>query len=162
VTSPLEPFNLDVPEGVLEDLARRLERARLHGEPANAAWDYGTSLPYLRGLLDYWRTEYDWRAVEARLNRLPQFMARVGSHGIHLVSERGSGPRPLPLVLTHGWPGSFVEFEAVEGPLARPERFGGRVEDAFDGSRPACRVTAGRGLRRLPSALATSPGSGTS
>ena len=128
----LEPFTLDVPVDALEDLARRLEQARLPGEPANAAWDYGTSLPYLRRLLDYWRTEYDWRAVEARLNRLPQFVARVGSHRIHLVHERGSGPGPLPLVLTHGWPGSFVEFEAVVGPLAHPERFGGRVEDAFD------------------------------
>ncbi len=129
---PLEPFALDVPARALEDLARRLDQARLPGEPANAGWDYGTSLPYLRKLLAYWRTEFDWRAVEARLNRLPQFIACVGSHRIHLVYERGSGPRPLPLVLTHGWPGSFVEFEAVVGPLAHPDRFGGRVEDAFD------------------------------
>jgi microsomal epoxide hydrolase len=83
-------------------------------------------------LLDYWRHEYDWRLVEARLNRVPQFMASVGGYRIHLVHERGSGPAPLPLVLTHGWPGSFVEFEAVIGPLAHPERFGGRIEDAFD------------------------------
>ncbi len=132
MTPPLEPFAIDVPDAVLDELARRLEWARLPGEPANAAWDYGTSLPYLRRLIAYWRTEYDWRAVEARLNRLPQFIARVGGYRIHLVYERGSGPRPLPLVLTHGWPGSFVEFQAAIGPLAHPERFGGHVEDAFD------------------------------
>ena len=87
---------------------------------------------YLRRLVEYWRTGYDWRAVEARLNRPPQFIATVGGYRVHLVPERGSGPDPLPLVLTHGWPGSFVEFEAVVGPLAHPEQFGGRIEDAFD------------------------------
>ena len=128
----LEPFTIDVPQPILDDLAERLGRARLPSGPANAAWEYGVDLAYLRRLLDYWRTAYDWRAVEARLNRLPQYIASVGGYRIHLVHERGSGSAPLPLVLTHGWPGSFVEFEAVVGPLAHPERFGGRVEDAFD------------------------------
>ena len=132
MTPALEPFRIDVAQAVLDDLTERLARARLPSEPANAAWDYGIDPAYLRRLLRYWREEYDWRAVEARLNRLPQFMASVGDARIHLVYERGSGSGPLPLVLTHGWPGSFVEFEAVVGPLAHPERFGGRVEDAFD------------------------------
>jgi len=132
VTPGLEPFQIDVPPVALDDLAERLHRARLPGAPAAAGWSYGIDPAYLQRLLDYWRAEYDWRAVEARLNRLPQFTVSIGGHRIHLVYERGSGADPLPLVLTHGWPGSFVEFEAVIGPLAHPERFGGRVEDAFD------------------------------
>ena len=128
----LVPFRIEVPAHVLDDLAERLARARLPGAPADAGWDYGIEPGYLQRPVDYWRTDYDWRAVEARLNRLPQFMASVGSYRLHLVYEPGSGPAPLPLVLTHGWPGSFVEFEAVVEPLAHPERFGGRIEDAFD------------------------------
>ncbi len=128
----LVPFQIEVPSRVLDDLAERLARARLPGAPADAGWDYGIEPGYLRRLVDYWRTDYDWRAVEARLNRLPQFVASVGGYRLHLVYEPGSGPAPLPLVLTHGWPGSFVEFEAVVEPLAHPERFGGRIEDAFD------------------------------
>ena len=128
----LTPFRIDVPPHVLEDLARRLEHARLPGAPAEAGWEYGIEPGYLERLLARWRDGYDWRAAEARLNRLPQFMARVGEHRLHVIVERGSGPDPLPLVLTHGWPGSFVEFESVIGPLAHPERFGGRIEDAFD------------------------------
>ena len=128
----LAPFRIDIPPSALEDLAERLARVRLPGAPAAAGWEYGIDPSYLRRLVEYWRADYDWRTVEARLNRLPQFVASVGDYRVHLVYERGSGPDPLPLVLTHGWPGSFVEFEAVVGPLAHPERFGGRVEDAFD------------------------------
>jgi pimeloyl-ACP methyl ester carboxylesterase len=128
----LTPFRIEVPAAVLQDLAERLARTRLPGAPVGAGWEYGIEPGYLRRLIDYWRTEYDWRAVEARLNRLPHFMASVGGYQVHVVYERGSGRAPLPLVLTHGWPGSFVEFEAVVGPLAHPERFGGRIEDAFD------------------------------
>lgn len=132
MTGDLQPFRIDVPQAALDDLAQRLGRARLPGAPAGAGWSYGTDPGYLERLLDYWRSGYDWRAVEARLNRLPQFMASVGGYRIHVVYERGSGPNPLPLVLTHGWPGSFVEFEAVIGPLAHPDRFGGEIGDAFD------------------------------
>ena len=128
----LTPFRIDVAAEVLEDLARRLEHARLPVAPADGGWDYGTEPAYLERLRARWRRGYDWRAAEARLNRLPQFIARVGDHRLHVIVERGSGRGPLPLVLTHGWPGSFVEFEAVIGPLAHPERFGGRIEDAFD------------------------------
>jgi hypothetical protein len=98
----LEPFAIAIPQAHVADLADRLRRARLPGEPAAAGWRYGTNLAYLDPLLRFWRDEYDWRWVEARLNRLPQFLARVGDARIHLVWERGSGPCPLPLVLTHG------------------------------------------------------------
>ena len=128
----LEPFAIDVPDAVLEDLRERLRRTRFPGEPAGAGWAYGASLDFVKRLIRHWLEEYDWRAVEARLNRFPQHLASVGGLRVHVLHERGSGDRPLPLVLTHGWPGSFVEFEAVIEPLAHPERFGGRVEDAFD------------------------------
>ncbi|HEV8617661.1 MAG TPA: epoxide hydrolase [Methylomirabilota bacterium] len=128
----LERFTIDTPQAALDDLRERLRRTRLPGQPRGAPWSYGSDLAYMNRLVRYWRDEYDWRAVEARLNRLPQFVARVGGQRIHLVHERGSGAHPLPLVITHGWPGSFIEFEDVIGPLAHPERFGGRIEDAFD------------------------------
>ncbi len=132
MAAALQPFALDVSAAALDDLRERLRRTRLPGEPARAGWSYGTSRAYLEALVRYWRDDYDWRAVERRLNRFPHFLATVGGHRIHLIHERGSGADPLPLVLTHGWPGSFVEFEAVIEPLAHPERFGGRAEDAFD------------------------------
>jgi microsomal epoxide hydrolase len=131
-THGLEPFAIDVPEGVLDDLRDRLRRTRLPGQSAGAGWDYGVDPEFVGRLLAYWRDEYDWRAAEARLNRLPMHLAAVGDLRVHLVYERGSGPSPLPLVITHGWPGSFVEFDAVVEPLAHPERFGGSVDDAFD------------------------------
>ena len=130
--SALEPFTIAVPDSVLDDLRERLRRTRFPVEPEAAPWAYGADLGFVRRLVDYWQAEYDWRAVEARLNRLPQYLATVAGQRIHLVLEPGSGPHPLPLILTHGWPGSFVEFEAAVGPLAHPERFGGSVEDAFD------------------------------
>lgn len=128
----LEKFTIDVPEGVLQGLRERLRRTRLPGEPVRAGWRYGTNREFMRRLVRYWLEEYDWRAAEARLNRFPQYLVALGDHRIHVVHERGSGPNPLPLIITHGWPGSFVEFDAVIEPLAHPERFGGRVEDAFD------------------------------
>jgi pimeloyl-ACP methyl ester carboxylesterase len=128
----VESFTIDIPDSVLQDLRERLRRTRFPIEPTNAGWDYGANLGFVKRLVDYWLDEYDWRAVEARLNRFSQFVATIGDYRIHLVHERGSGPNPLPLVITHGWPGSFVEFEAVIEPLAHPERFGGRAEDAFD------------------------------
>ena len=128
----LERFTIETPQSVLDDLHERLRRTRLPEQPAGAGWAYGTNLAYMRRLLHYWQAEYDWRQVEARLNRLPQYTTSLGGSRIHLVYERGSGPHPLPLVITHGWPGSFVEFEALVEPLAHPERFGGQLDDAFD------------------------------
>ena len=85
MTAVIEPFRIDVPQAVLDDLGERLRRTRLPGAPADAGWTYGTSPEYLQRLLDYWRREYDWRAVEARLNRMPQFTTSVGGYRIHLV-----------------------------------------------------------------------------
>src|SRR5438094_2167105 len=128
----LEPFRIAVPQAVLADLRERLARTRFPDEIAGSGWTYGTDLAYLRELVTYWRTQFDWRAAEARLNRLPQFRARVGDLGIHFVHVRGVGPAAFPLVITHGWPGSVAEFVKIIGPLTDPGRHGGDPADAFD------------------------------
>jgi pimeloyl-ACP methyl ester carboxylesterase len=131
-----KPFTLTVDDAVLQDLRRRLEHVRWPGEPANAGWRYGANLDYMRRLIVYWREQFDWRAAEARINAFPQFTAPVvGNDGtpldLHFIREEGSGDKPLPLLLLHGWPGSIAEFLDIIEPLAHPERFGGDETDAF-------------------------------
>lgn len=106
----VEPFRVDIPERDLEDLRRRLSQTRWPDEVEGANWDYGVSLPYLKDLVAYWQSEFDWRAQERWLNSFPHFRASISGLRIHFVHIRGRGPRPLPLVLTHGWPGSFIEM----------------------------------------------------
>jgi len=126
-----EPFRIAVPDEELNDLRQRLARTRWPIQPRNAGWRYGVPLEYLRSVADHWLTRYDWRRWEAAFNRFPQYRARVGGQRVHFVLERGSGPEPLPLLLTHGWPGSITEFLEVIDPLAHPERHGGNEADAF-------------------------------
>jgi pimeloyl-ACP methyl ester carboxylesterase len=129
---PPEPFEIAVPDEVLDDLRDRLARTRWPDEIPGRGWDYGTELGFLRDLVADWRERYDWRAAERALNRLPHFRAEVGGLGIHFLHQRGHGPRPLPIVVSHGWPGSFIELLPLVPRLTDPERFGGRAEDAFD------------------------------
>src|SRR5438034_7262669 len=117
---PISPFTVHVPEAVLEDLRHRLARTRFPEALEEAGWEDGTDLAYLKELVAYWRDRYDWRAAERALNAFPQFKADVQGLGIHFIHQRGSGPAPLPLVVTHGWPGSVVEFTRIIGPLADP------------------------------------------
>jgi pimeloyl-ACP methyl ester carboxylesterase len=128
----IEPFRIAIEESILTDLRERLARTRLPDEIPNSGWAYGTNLAYLRDLVAYWRDRYDWRAAEATLNRFPQYRARVGGLGIHFIHRRGVGPKPLPLLITHGWPGSVAEFAEIIEPLADPARHGGDAADAFD------------------------------
>jgi pimeloyl-ACP methyl ester carboxylesterase len=95
-------------------------------------WRYGANWDYLKQLATYWTTRFDWRKAESRLNSYPQFKARVEDFDIHFYHVRGRGPRPFPLILTHGWPGSVLEFQDAIGPLTDPVRFGGSAEDSFD------------------------------
>jgi len=131
-TSTVRPFRLDVPENVLDDLRERLRRTRWPAEAPGAAWQYGTDLSYMKELVAYWLDGYDWRAQEARLNALPQFIANVDGLDVHFVHVKGQGPRRLPLLISHGWPGSFVEMLDVVGPLTDPAAHGGDPADAFD------------------------------
>lgn len=123
----LSPFTIDVPHGPLDDLRERLLRTRWPSDEEG-----GLDRPYLRELVGHWRDRYDWRASEAALNQLPQVRGSVGGVRIHAVHMRGRGPRPLPLVLSHGWPSTFAEFAGVVGPLADPAAHGADPEDAFD------------------------------
>ncbi len=126
-----EPFKIAVPDDVLVDLKARLARTRWPIEAKAEPWFYGTDKTWLQSVVAHWHDRYDWRAWEAKLNRFPQYKATVGGRKLHFILERGSGDNPMPLLLTHGWPGSVVEFLDVIEPLAHPERFGGDVKDAF-------------------------------
>jgi pimeloyl-ACP methyl ester carboxylesterase len=128
----VEPFRIAIPDAVLEDLRERLGRTRWPDEIEGAGWDYGANLAYLRELVEYWRTSFEWRAQEERLNAFRHFRARVDGLGIHFVRERGQGPRPLPLILTHGWPSTFFQMAKLIPLLADPGAHGADPEDAFD------------------------------
>ena len=126
------PFRIDVPEAELADLRRRLRRTRWPEREPVADWSQGVPLAYLRELCDYWADGYDWRASEARLNGLPQFRTVIDGLAVHFIHVRSPCPDALPLILTHGWPGSVVEFLKVIGPLSDPAAHGASVADAFD------------------------------
>jgi len=128
----LVPFKIHVADDVLRDLKARLAQARFPDGLDGTGWDYGTNLPYLKELVTYWRNAFDWRAQERRLNQFDQFKTNIDGLDIHFIHQRSKEPHALPLVLTHGWPGSFVEFTKVIGPLTDPVKYGGRAEDAFD------------------------------
>ncbi|ROO86050.1 pimeloyl-ACP methyl ester carboxylesterase [Actinocorallia herbida] len=115
----IEPFRIAVPQADLDDLADRLSRTRWPNEVADAGWDYGFPLARLKELAEYWRTGYDWRAHEAELNELPHFTTEIEGQHIHFVHVRSANPDALALILTHGWPGSFLEFLDVIEPLSR-------------------------------------------
>jgi len=128
----IKPFKIAIPQATLDDLRERLSRTRWPDEVEGAGWDYGTNLEYMKDLADHWQHEYDWRKHEAELNTFAHFKAEVDGLGIHFIHERGKGPRPMPIILTHGWPGSFCEMLKVIPRLTDPERHGGKAEDAFD------------------------------
>jgi pimeloyl-ACP methyl ester carboxylesterase len=128
----LTPFRIDLPEDVLTDLRERLRRTRWPDQLPGAAWDYGTDIAYLRELVAYWIDGFDWRAQESKLNELPQFVVEVDDVRLHFVHVRGKGDDPLPLLLTHGWPGSFYEMHKVIGPLTDPAAHGGDPAASFD------------------------------
>lgn len=128
----IEPFRIEVAQEVLTDLHARLERTRWPDVVAGDPWRYGVDLGYMRDLVAYWRGSFDWRRQEERLNSYPQFRAVVDGLGIHFVHVRGRGPAPLPIVITHGWPGSFVEMLKVVPLLSDPASHGGDPADAFD------------------------------
>ncbi len=128
----IERFTINVSDTVLADLARRLDATRWPDALENAGWESGSSLAYMKSLAAYWRNAYDWRREEAALNKLPQYRIALDGFHVHFVHVRGKGPAPLPLIITHGWPGSFVEMVKLIPLLADPAAHGGRSEDAFD------------------------------
>ena len=127
----LQPFRIDIPQADLDDLRERLARTRWPDELPGIGWHQGVPVEYLKELAEYWRTSYDWRAHEARLNELPQFTTTIDGQNIHFLHVRSPEPDALPLVITHGWPGSVVEFLKIIGPLTDPRAHGGDPGDAF-------------------------------
>ena len=113
----IEPFTIDIPQADLDDLADRLARTRWPDELPEVGWDYGMPLARVKELVEYWRTTYDWRKQEARLNELPQYTTEIDGQNIHFVHIRSAREDALPLILTHGWPGSYLEFLGVIEPL---------------------------------------------
>jgi pimeloyl-ACP methyl ester carboxylesterase len=131
MTLEVTPFTVAVPEAVLADLRERLARTRFPEQIPGAGWDYGTDLDYQRDLVGYWRDQFDWRAQEARLNAFDQYLTTIDGQQVHFVHQRSPEPDALPLCITHGWPGSVVEFLDVIGPLTDPRAHGGDPADAF-------------------------------
>jgi pimeloyl-ACP methyl ester carboxylesterase len=129
--SEIQPFRIDIPQADLDDLRDRVARTRWPDELPGVGWSRGVPLAYLRELAEYWRTAYDWRRQEAMLNEHPQFTTTIDGANVHFLHVRSPEPAALPLVLTHGWPGSIVEFLDVIGPLSDPRAHGGDAADAF-------------------------------
>ena len=130
--SAIRRFRLAVPDETLAQIHARVAGYPWHEMPDDGGWAYGTNLDYMKELCAYWVEGFDWRKQELAINRFDHFTAPVDGIDLHFIHEKGSGPAPLPLIISHGWPGSVVEFLDVIEPLAHPERFGGRAEDAFD------------------------------
>lgn len=129
--SEVRPFEINVGEPILEDLRRRLGASRWPVEDLREPWHYGPPVPYMKQVVDFWLHEYDWRAQESQLNAFPHFQTEIDGQRIHFIHQPGVGPDPLPIVLTHGWPGSFVEMLRILPLLTDPASHGSRPEDAF-------------------------------
>jgi len=129
--SRVEPFKIHVPDEVLSDLHERLARTRFPSEIPGSGWDYGTNLAYLKQLVEYWRDRYDWRKHEAELNRFAHFRANIDGLNLHFIQEPGRGPNPMPLLLSHGWPGSVYEFMQIIPMLTDPAAHGAGGAQSF-------------------------------
>jgi pimeloyl-ACP methyl ester carboxylesterase len=128
----IRPFKVHVPDEQLADLKRRIQAAKWPGQEIVKDESQGVQLATMKALSRYWATEYDWRKVEARLNALPQFMTNIDGVDIHFIHVRSKHKDALPIIITHGWPGSVIEQLKIIGPLTDPTAYGGKAEDAFD------------------------------
>jgi len=125
-------FKIQVPQETLEDLRQRLAKTRWPDEVEGAEWDYGTNLAYLKTLVQYWQNKFDWSEQEEVINRFAHFRTEIDGFGIHFIHERGRGENPLPIILTHGFPDSFLRFAKIIPMLTDPAEYGGDPADSFD------------------------------
>lgn len=128
----IQPFKINVPQYVLDDLQERLKHTRWTDEVKDSGWSMGTNRDYMKELVDYWQHKYNWRKHEEELNKFKQFRAQIDGIGIHFIHERGKGPNPTPIILTHGWPDSFYRFHKVIPMLTDPASYGGNPNNSFD------------------------------
>ncbi|NSL85763.1 epoxide hydrolase [Chitinophaga sp. Mgbs1] len=128
----VQPFSINIPQNILDELQVRLKHTRLPDEKEGSGWEYGANLAYMKDLMHYWEHSYNWREQEAAMNKFSHFTADVKGTQVHFIHEKGKGPNPIPLILTHGWPDSFYRFLKIIPMLTDPEKYGGRAEDSFD------------------------------
>ena len=128
----MQPFEIAISDAVLDDLRQRLSLTRWPDEMPGVGWDYGSNLDYIKELCEYWRAEFDWRAQERKLNAFNHYKSEVDGLSIHFILEKGTGPNPMPLVITHGWPSTFFEMTKIIPLLADPGSHGGDPADSFD------------------------------
>ena len=153
MTTDITPFTVAIPSSELEDLKLRLEHARWPEKETCDDWSQGIPLKYTQELAHYWATEYNWRRFEKKLNSWPQFMTTVEGIDIHFIHQTSPHENALPLIISHGWPGSIVEFHKVIDALTNPTEHGGRAEDAFHVVAPSL---PGYGFSGKPSSTGTS------
>jgi len=151
----VRPFRVDLPEEALADLRRRIAATRLPNKETVADRSQGVQLATMQALAGYWATEYDWRTCEAKLNALPQFVTEIDGLDIHFIHVKSHHENALPLIITHGWPGSVIELLEVVGPLTDANAHGGRAEDAFDVVLPSL---PGYGFSAEPREVGWDPG----
>jgi pimeloyl-ACP methyl ester carboxylesterase len=152
--SSIRPFHIHVPEPQLADLRKRIAQTRWPDKETVADTSQGVQLATLQSLVNYWGKGYDWRKVEKQLNALPEFITTIDGQDIQFIHVRSREPHAMPLILTHGWPGSPLEFIRTIGPLTNPVAYGGRAEDAFDVVIPAI---PGYGFSARPTGLGWNP-----
>ncbi|MEK9941364.1 MAG: epoxide hydrolase [Gammaproteobacteria bacterium] len=128
----MQPFTINFSQAEIDTIRSRVKAFPWHEMPDDGGWAYGTNLDYLRELCDYWVNHFDWFAEQDALNQLAHFKAQADGINLHFIHENGIGPKPLPLLISHGWPGSVAEFRKIIGPLTNPAQFGGDPQDAFD------------------------------
>ena len=128
----IKPFKVDISNKILEDIYLKVESYSWHEMPEDGGWNYGTNLDYMKEISKYWVEKFDWKKIEEKINKFQNFKSNINGVDIHFIHEKGSGSNPKPLLLSHGWPGSIVEFLHIIDQLAHPEKFGGKEEDAFN------------------------------
>ena len=128
----IKPFKVDISEENLQNIYSKVKNYQWHEMPDDGGWNYGTNLDYMKDFSKYWVEKFDWRKIEEKINKFQNFKSNIDGVDIHFIHEKGSGSNPKPLLLSHGWPGSIVEFLHIIDQLAHPEKFGGKEEDAFN------------------------------
>ena len=128
----IKPFKVQISEENLQKIYSKVKNYQWHEMPDDGGWDYGTNLDYMKEISKYWIEKYDWRKTEADIIKFKNFKKNIDGIDIHFIYEKGSGSNPKPLLLSHGWPGSVVEFLHIIDKLAHPEKYGGKEDEAFD------------------------------
>jgi len=128
----IKSYKVNIADEVLNNIYNKVQKYPWHEMPDDGGWSYGTNLDYMKELSNYWVNKYDWKKTEEKINKFQNFKSNIDGIDIHFIYEKGSGTNPKPLLLSHGWPGSIVEFLHIIDKLAHPEKFGGKEEDAFD------------------------------